>query len=107
MNKDAVAAVLKDAGVRLAPGVGIVSYASTCRFRGADVPHLVVQTDAGPVTVMILRHEHVRTVERFDEDGYTGTLLPAGPGSVAVVGRAPDPGLGAVATRVAGAIGWE
>ncbi|MFO1407640.1 MAG: DUF3379 family protein [Steroidobacteraceae bacterium] len=106
-DPDAVAAVLADARVRLAPGAGVVSYASTCRFRGHEVPHLVVQAAGGPVTVMILRHEHVQAVERFHEGGYAGTLLPAGPGSVAVIGRASDPDLPAVAARVAAAIGWE
>ena len=51
----AVEAVLERAGVRLRPGVGPVSYASTCPFRGEKVPHLVVQTAVGPMTVMVLR----------------------------------------------------
>ena len=106
-DPDAVAAVLADAGVRLAPDVGVVSYSNTCRFRGRDVPHLVVQTADGPVTVMILRHERVSARERFDEDGYAGAIVPAGPGSVAVVGRVPDPALESIATRVAASIGWE
>ena len=49
-DPDAVAAVLADAGVRLAPDVGVVSYSNTCRFRGHDVPHLVMQTADGPAT---------------------------------------------------------
>jgi hypothetical protein len=106
-DPDAVAAVLKDAGVRLAPTVGTVSYASTCRFRGEDVPHLVVQGADGPVTVMILRHERVAASERFDEDGYAGTIVPVGSGSIAVIGRAPEPGLAAYAARVAASVGWE
>ena len=106
-DPDAVAAVLADAGVRLAPDAGMVSYSNTCRFRGHDVPHLVVQTADGPVTVMILRYERVAARERIDEDGYAGAIVPAGPGSVAVVGRVPDPALDSIATRVAASIGWE
>ena len=106
-DPDAVAAVLADAGVRLAPEAGLVSYSNTCRFRGHDVPHLVVQTADGPVTVMILRHERVAARQRFDEDGYAGAIVPAGPGSVAVIGRVPDASLDPVATRVAASIGWE
>ena len=106
-DPDAVAAVLSDAGVRLAPDVGLISYTNTCFFRGHDVPHLVVQTADGPVTVMILRHETVAAREHFDEDGYAGAIVPAGPGSVAVIGRVPDPALDAIAARVAAAIGWE
>ena len=107
VDPDAVAAVLADAGVRLAPDVGLVSYSNTCRFRGHDVPHLVMQTADGPVTVMILRHERVAARQQFDEDGYAGAIVPAGPGSVAVIGRVPDPALDAIATRVAASIGWE
>ena len=106
-DPDAVAAVLSDAGVRFAPDVGVVSYSSTCFFRGHDVPHLVVQTAEGPVTVMILRHERVATRQRFDEDGYAGAIVPAGPGSVAVIGRVPDAALDGIASRVAASIGWE
>ena len=40
-----------------AAGAGLVSYANSCVFRGHHVPHLVVQTEAGPVTVMVLVHE--------------------------------------------------
>ena len=37
-----------------------VVYASACPFRGHRVPHLVVQTADGPMTVMLLAHEKVR-----------------------------------------------
>jgi len=47
-------AVLLEAKLRLKPEAGIVSYASSCDFRGHKVPHLVVQTQSGPVTVMVL-----------------------------------------------------
>src|ERR1700716_453286 len=54
-------AVLRDSHLRLATGTGagMVSYASSCLFRGHRVPHLVMQTEAGPATVMVLVHEHV------------------------------------------------
>ena len=52
--------VLKNSKLRLKPDAGIVSYASSCTFRGYKVPHLVVQTASGPVTVMVLVHEAVR-----------------------------------------------
>jgi hypothetical protein len=77
---------LSDAGVRLRPGIGTVSYARSCPFRGHVVPHLVVQTTHGPVTVLVLRNESVRGAIPFDEQGFVGSLVPAGPGSVAIVG---------------------
>lgn len=101
-----VAEVLDRAGVRLRRGVGVVSYASTCPFRGDKVPHLVVQTVTGPVTVMVLRHERVARPVQFDEGGYAGTIVPAGPGSIAVIGHQPAADLDAIARQLSGAVEW-
>jgi hypothetical protein len=102
-----VAAVLDRAGIRLRPGVGMVSYARSCPFRGETVPHLVVQTDSGPVTVLVLSHEKIKRPMKFDEQGYAGTILPAGPGSVAVVGNESDADLDQVAERIRAAVEWK
>jgi len=64
-----------------------VTYASPCPFRGHIVPHLVVQTDRGPLTVMVLAHVKSETQGTFTEGDYRGIVLPAGVGSVAVVAR--------------------
>jgi Protein of unknown function (DUF3379) len=78
--------VLRDSHLRLAAGAGLVSYASSCRFRGHRVPHLVVQTDSGPVTVMVLVHEQAPKSAQFDEQGYRGVIVPVpGHGSLAVL----------------------
>jgi hypothetical protein len=83
-------AVLRDSNLRLASTAGTVTYASSCLFRGHDVPHLVVQTESGPVTVMVLVHESVNKPMQFDEQGYRGTIVPMpGHGSIAVLMRAP------------------
>ncbi|HTC37518.1 MAG TPA: DUF3379 family protein [Steroidobacteraceae bacterium] len=105
-----LADVLKDSKLRLKPDAGIVSYASSCAFRGHRVPHLVVQTASGPVTVMVLVHESVRQVTPFDEQGYRGTIVPVpGHGSIAVLMH--DSGIGAgeiqrIAAQVDAAIVW-
>ncbi len=102
--------VLRDAHMRLNPNAGTVSYASSCRFRGRMVPHLVVQTEMGPITVMVLVHESVGKPVAFEEQGYRGVILPVpGHGSLAVLGRGPDADLSAVeeiAARVQRAIVW-
>jgi hypothetical protein len=103
-------AVLSESHVRLRPGAGLVSYANSCLFRGHQVPHLVVQTEAGPVTVMVLVHESVHESMHFDEQGYRGMIVPvAGHGSLAVLERGPDPDLRTVrdvAARVLDSIEW-
>jgi len=82
-------AVLRKSGVKLGTGMQPVVYASSCWFRGHFVPHFVVMTKDGPVTVMILANEQVRAAEQFKEDGFSGLLVPARTGSVAVISRTP------------------
>jgi len=82
-------AVLRKSGVKLGNGMEPVVYASSCWFRGHFVPHVVVSTKDGPVTVMILLHERVTAAQQFNEDGYAGLLVPAHTGSVAVLSRKP------------------
>jgi hypothetical protein len=84
VSPEALAAVLARAGVRYDVRLP-VTYASPCPFRGHVVPHLVVQTDRGPLTVMVLAHEQRQSRGEFTEGKYHGVVLPMGSGSVAVV----------------------
>jgi len=100
-----VQAVLQKDGLRLRSAMGLVSYAQSCPFRGHVVPHLVVQTSSGPVTVLVLREEHVRRPLSFHEGQYVGTIEPAGPGSIAVIGGSPQQ-VREAAERVMAAVEW-
>jgi hypothetical protein len=88
MTAAATAEVLAGAGVSLDPGDTTVTYARICLFHGHWVPHLVVRTSSGPVTVMVLRQERLATPQSFRQNGYSGTLVPtpAG-GTLAVVAQ--------------------
>lgn len=100
-----VAQVLAEAGLRLDAGLTGVSYAHSCWFRGRYVPHLVVQTADGPVTLLVLPHENVRERTAFSDGGYRGVLVPATRGSVAVLAR--DGGdVDAVVARATAAVGY-
>lgn len=103
---EALGYVLGRSGIALAPDAPLVSYASSCFFRGWYVPHLVVQTPAGPVTVMVLRHEHVERPTPIDEGGYRGVIVPAGRGAFAVLAPAAvdAASLDEVIARVAAAV---
>jgi len=104
-----LAAVLKRANMTLDPKTA-VSYANACGFRGNVVPHLVVQTPQGPVTVMVLIHESVSKQQEFDEHGYRGTIVPVPKhGSIAVLTRTPasnTTNVDAIAAQVRNAIVW-
>ena len=103
--------VLKDSHLRLNEGAGVVSYASSCAFRGHHVPHLVIQTESGPVTVMVLVHEGAKKPVRFDEQGYRGVIVPvAGHGSLAVLTHSSSTDIKTVeliAAQVLDSITWS
>jgi hypothetical protein len=102
--------VLDESHLRLGPDAGVVSYASSCTFRGHHVPHLVIQTESGPATVMVLVRERVSKPVQFDEQGYRGVIVPvAGHGSLAVLTRGPSTDIKSVeriAARVLDSIVW-
>ena len=105
MPASAIAYALSRTGVRLAGDLSDVTYAHTCWFRGRGVPHLVVRSAAGPVTIMVLPHESVARRVPFDEGGYRGVLVPAARGSIAVLVRdATDVDVDGSAARAAAAI---
>lgn len=101
----ALAGVLDPEGARLRPGIGDVTFAVRCLFREQVVPHLVVRTASGPVTVLILRHRAVDEPLRFEEKGFAGVVLPAPRGSIAIVGQ-DHPDLEGVARQVFEAVDW-
>jgi hypothetical protein len=102
----AVHAALEADGVNLKPDVGVVSYVMACQFRGHTVPHLVVQTSTGPVTVLVLRDEKVSRTTKFHEQGFAGTLVHSGPGGLAIIGTS-DAQVAEAAAKVQSALEWK
>jgi len=100
--------VMGNSHVRLRKAAPMVSYANYCQFRGHHVPHLVVQTAGGPITVMVLPDERVMRSVHFDEQGYRGVIVPVpGHGSLAVLERGETmdaKAVDAIAVQVRGAI---
>jgi hypothetical protein len=105
MSADSVAPVLARSAVRLRDGMPGISYAQSCWFRGRYVPHLIVQTPDGPVTIMVLPDEESEKRVAFAEDGYHGLLVPAQRGSLAVLAR-DDRDLDAVVNQALAAIAY-
>lgn len=83
-----LARILAASGLRLKPHAARVSYAMSCPFHGRHVPHLVVQTARGPVTVLVMPQERTRDrPQRIDEDGFQGVVMPAPRGVLVVLGQ--------------------
>ncbi|MEO5677445.1 MAG: DUF3379 family protein [Usitatibacter sp.] len=72
-------------GVRLARALE-VTYAQLCPMGEVRARHLVVSTDAGPVTLLLLPDDTTRRNRAIREaNGLTAISLPAARGSVAIV----------------------
>lgn len=100
-----VSRVLEQGGARLRPAAGTVIYARGCRFRGHTVPHLVVRTEVGPVALLVLRYEPVAAPVDFKGGGFSGRIVPSGPGSLVVAG-ADGVDVDRVVRRMQDAVEW-
>lgn len=80
-------AILAASRLRLKPGAARVSYAQSCAFRGQRVPHLVVQTEQGPVTALIVTDAPNQSRAHIDEQGFQGEIIPAPRGVIVVLGQ--------------------
>jgi hypothetical protein len=106
MTAAATTKVLAGAGVWLDPADTTVTCARSCLFNGHWVPHLVVRTAAGPITVMVLNREHIAARQSFRQNGYSGILVPApGGGTLAVIAQG-DPDLDAVSRALGPHLHW-
>lgn len=101
----ALTSVLDPDGTRLRPGAGDVTFAARCVYQQRVVPHLVVRTPSGAVTVLLLRHREMKEPMRFEEQGFAGVVLPAPRGSIAIVGQGVKD-LEGVAQQVFEAVDW-
>jgi hypothetical protein len=97
---------MAQAGVSIDMNSDKVMYAHSCLFRGHVVPHLVVSTPNGRVTVMILRYENVTHRMNFHEDGMTGVIMPAPHGSMAVLMQGNE-NINAVAQAMQQSVHWS
>lgn len=94
---------------RLPDGIGLVSYASSCVIRGNTVPHLVVQGERGPITLILLPDEKTERAIPLSGEHVHGLLLPVGEGSIAIIGGREDQmdEVEATGRRVADSMRWR
>jgi hypothetical protein len=66
---------------------GLITYAQTCVINGNKIPHLVIQGEQGPVTILLLPDEVVDAPVTLEGESINGVILPVGSGSVAIIGE--------------------
>ena len=64
----------------------LITYANPCIINGKRVPHLVVQGQHGPITILLMPEEKVNKETPLDGDTVHGVILPVGGGSIAIIG---------------------
>jgi len=86
--------------------IGQVNYAGLCNIRKGPGMHLVLQSEQGPVSVLIMPDEHIEQRQIIGDGRFSGLIIPAVAGSVAVIGE-DDTAISTVATRLQNAISWN
>lgn len=85
---------------------GLVTYARTCEIHGNDVPHLVIQGERGPVTILLLPNEKIDAAVDLSGDHIDGVLLPVGRGSIAIIGEHGER-IDAISSTVKNSVMWD
>lgn len=65
---------------------GLITYAQSCTINGKKVPHLVIQGEQGPVTILLMPEEAIAEAQSLDGENIRGVILPVGSGSIAIIG---------------------
>lgn len=85
---------------------GLITYAQTCVINGKMIPHLVVQGERGPVTILLLPDEMIDAATQLEGESINGILLPVGSGSVAIIGER-DERLDDIQENVVNSVTWS
>lgn len=85
---------------------GLITFAETCPINGHNVPHLVIQGERGPITILLMPNEHVSEAITLNNRDSHGVILPVGDGSIAIVG-ARDEKLEDVRKQVLQSVAWS
>ena len=87
-------------------GAGLITYAQSCKINGKDVPHLVIQGERGPVTILLMPHESVDGPSEIAGDSINGVIIPIGDGSIAIIGEDGE-NLERIEDSVKHSVTWE
>ena len=86
--------------------VGLVTYAQSCIINGKTVPHLIIQGQNGPITLLLMPDEMIDAAMTLDGNGVSGIILPLGDGSIAIIGDRDEP-LNEIEQRIIDSVEWS
>ena len=79
-------ALCRQTVAQLDHSAGLITYARSCSINGKTVPHLVIQGEHGPITILLMPEEAVAAAVALDGENVHGVILPVGDGSIAIIG---------------------
>lgn len=82
-----LAEVVPDNLAEMNHDAGLITYAQNCIINGKSIPHLVIQGEYGPVTILLLPDEKLGAPVTLDGVNIQGVILPVGNGSIAIIGN--------------------
>jgi len=91
---------------RLDHSTGLITYAQSCKIRGRDVPHLIIQGEHGPVTILLMPDEMVSDPQTITGESVNGVILPVGDGSIAIFGEREE-SLDRIERKVLDSVTWS
>lgn len=86
--------------------VGLVTYAQSCIINGKTIPHLVIQGQKGPITLLLMPEEMIDSAVTLDGKGVNGVIIPMGHGSIAIIGERDEP-LDAIEQEIINSVEWS
>lgn len=86
--------------------VGLITYAQSCVINGKTVPHLVIQGEHGPITILLMPDEKLAESQSLDGVSVRGVILPVGDGSIAIIGDREEP-LDRVQQIIVDSVNWS
>ena len=85
---------------------GLITYAQSCTINGHKVPHLVIQGERGPVTILLMPEEKISAAKSIVGESVRGVILPVGNGSIAIIGEEGE-SLERIEEKITNSVTWD
>lgn len=98
--------VLKPFGMQLTAGIGHIRYLGKCDIDKKAGVHMVLQGEAGPVTVFMMPENRISRSVPVSDERFVGRIEPMQKGSVALIGEKGEP-LDKLDRRLRNGLRWQ
>jgi len=82
--------LLQPYNMKLKSSLGVINYAGSCLIRQNKGVHIVVETNTGPVTILLMPGEQLENRQIVDDVLFSGSVVPIKKGSFAIIGKQSD-----------------